>query len=330
MGTAPLTDTDEWTENPVGPGTNDSIVSAIWRGYWDGVNNRVRWLFNRIGASMLGEFQTFAAGAVDAGTDTINIVGHGIPANTVVRFGNVGGAIFGPLVDNVAGLSASAFYVLVTDVDNIQLSLTSGGAAIDLTSAGTGTHYIFTVPAAFSAIMHPSFTTAAGGTIPAGTLLTLLTAYYASTTGATFSGAVVHSAAVTNSSTTATAGVATHTNRIVLSGAASYLVGRTASVNDAAAQTISGVSSDIYYVPDVSQNSTYTVTDPAFAGLSFVVSRRNVGGGFAAEFRRDTGAVLMGTLPNTGASWIRYTSHAEDGALAWHAEEWGGNAANLD
>ena len=327
MATAPLTDTDEWTEIPVGPGTNDSIVSAIWRGYWDGVNNRVRWLFNRLGAGLLGEFQTFVAGAVNTGTDTINIVGHGLPANTVVRCGNVGGTMFagtGILAPSVAGLSISALYVLVTDVDNIQLALTSGGAAIDLTSAGSGTHYLFTVPRALDLIVHPSFVNGAGNTIAAGSLLSTLGLAYAALSGATFTGPVVHSSTVTS------AGAATHTGKIVQSGSSAYRVGRTFSLNDAATQTITGSNGDLFYVPDVSQNSTYTVSAPAEAGISFLVSRRNVGAGFAAAFYRAAGPVLMGTLPNTGASWIRYTSHAEDGALAWHAEEWGGAAANLD
>jgi len=74
--------------------------------------------------------------AVSASADTITIPLHGFAANDRVMVATTGGL--------PAGLSAStAYYVIVVDVNTIKLSATSGGSAIDLTTAGTGTHSVF-------------------------------------------------------------------------------------------------------------------------------------------------------------------------------------------
>jgi len=53
-----------------------------------------------------------------------------------VTVNNVGGALPTPLT------AGSAYYVINTTGTTFKLSLTQGGAAIDITDAGTGTHFI--------------------------------------------------------------------------------------------------------------------------------------------------------------------------------------------
>lgn len=81
--------------------------------------------------------KSFIDGDVDPGTDTIYMVAHGFSANQQIHLVNTGGAL-------PAGLSATTtYYVLVQTVDAIKLSLTSGGAAVDITAAaGGGLHSI--------------------------------------------------------------------------------------------------------------------------------------------------------------------------------------------
>ena len=75
--------------------------------------------------------------AVSASADTISIPGHKFVAGDRAMVANSGGGL-------PAGLSAgTAYYVLVVDASTIQLSASSGGSAIDITTAGTGTHSVF-------------------------------------------------------------------------------------------------------------------------------------------------------------------------------------------
>ena len=77
---------------------------------------------------------TFTA---DAGTDTLTAAGHPFANGNYVRLRNVGGSV-------PAGLSASTFYYVVNKATNtLQLSLTSGGGAVNITGAGSGTNSIF-------------------------------------------------------------------------------------------------------------------------------------------------------------------------------------------
>jgi hypothetical protein len=70
----------------------------------------------------------------DAGTDTLTATAHGLTAGNRLVFKNVGGGLPG-------GIAANTVYFVVNPTTNtFQLSLTSGGAAIDITSAGTGVH----------------------------------------------------------------------------------------------------------------------------------------------------------------------------------------------
>lgn len=79
----------------------------------------------------------------DSGTDTCTSAGHGLNDDDVVYVRNSGGGLPG-------GLTADTkYFVINSDPNTFQLSLTSGGAAINITSNGTGTqnfYSTFTVP----------------------------------------------------------------------------------------------------------------------------------------------------------------------------------------
>jgi len=79
-----------------------------------------------------GSAQAFTA---DAGTDVITAAGHGLSDAQIVRL---------TTTDTLpAGLSTGTdYYVRDATADTLQLSAIAGGAAIDITDAGTGTHFI--------------------------------------------------------------------------------------------------------------------------------------------------------------------------------------------
>lgn len=153
-----LTDTDSWTTAPDGPATGEPRTSALIRSYMGKINNRVRWVFNRLATNLFGSFQLITN--VDTATEYLTIAGHGLASNTAVRVESVGGSV-------PTGLSATTvYYVIVVDADTIQLSASSGpGAAVDITSTGTGTLYLYTVVDAATKLF-----TLADGTLPTGTI----------------------------------------------------------------------------------------------------------------------------------------------------------------
>lgn len=72
----------------------------------------------------------------NAGTDVLTSTAHGYAANTKVMLRNVGGGL-------PAGLNgATGYFVRDVTTDTFKLAATIGGAAIDITSAGTGTQYV--------------------------------------------------------------------------------------------------------------------------------------------------------------------------------------------
>lgn len=77
----------------------------------------------------------------DAGTDALTSVAHGLTDTTAVR-------IYAT-TSVPAGLSAAnTYYVRDAAADTFKLAATSGGTAIDLTSAGSGTIYVWSVATA--------------------------------------------------------------------------------------------------------------------------------------------------------------------------------------
>ncbi len=71
-----------------------------------------------------------------AATDTLSATGHTHANGDRVRLSNSGGAL-------PAGLSTlTDYYVVGVSGNALQLSLTQGGVAVDITDVGTGTHYL--------------------------------------------------------------------------------------------------------------------------------------------------------------------------------------------
>ena len=93
--------------------------------------------------------KTFTANAT---TNELTCTAHGLLDDDIVRLFNSGGALPGGLAVN------TNYYVIVVNANTIQLSATAGGSAIDLTSAGTGTH---TLGRKMGEVMSASFAEAA-------------------------------------------------------------------------------------------------------------------------------------------------------------------------
>ncbi len=70
----------------------------------------------------------------DAGTDKVNYTAHDLAADTAVVFTNSGGGLPPELT------AGTTYYVRSPGVNDFQVSATSGGSAINLSTAGTGTH----------------------------------------------------------------------------------------------------------------------------------------------------------------------------------------------
>jgi hypothetical protein len=72
----------------------------------------------------------------DAGTDLLHAPGHGLVADTPIQVSNTGGALPGGLA------VVTTVYVIASGLtaDDFKVSATLGGSAINITSAGTGTH----------------------------------------------------------------------------------------------------------------------------------------------------------------------------------------------
>lgn len=86
--------------------------------------------------AMFGLYSQVAFTA-DAATDKLLAAGHGLTNGTVMLVFSTGTL--------PAGLNGNTIYYVVNAAPNdFQVSLTEGGAPVDLTSAGTGTHYYYT------------------------------------------------------------------------------------------------------------------------------------------------------------------------------------------
>lgn len=96
--------------------------------------------------SALPDEQEFTASAV---SNELSVTGHGYTTNQPVTVRNTGGGL-------PAGLSANTYYyVIYVDANTFKLSTTVNGAAIDLTTAGTGTHYVCAASSYYA--MYPMF-----------------------------------------------------------------------------------------------------------------------------------------------------------------------------
>lgn len=74
--------------------------------------------------------------SVDTGANTITMTAHPFADGDIVRL-KTDGTLPGGLV------TSKEYYVIGSTANTIQLSETSGGTAVDITSAGSGTHTIY-------------------------------------------------------------------------------------------------------------------------------------------------------------------------------------------
>jgi hypothetical protein len=294
--TANLSVLDKYNRTPTAAVVGEPHGPTHYRAELSQLTENETWLFNRL-AKIFGTYQLIEA--TDGGTDKLTITAHSIPANTVARVESVGGAV-------PAGLSATvAYYVLVSDANNIQLSLTSGGAAVDITGAGTGTLYLYTVPDMLGALLSTAFTTAAGNTIAPGSLRTMLAGFLPVSGG-------------------------TMTGPFKASGTGAYKVERDSTLPDVTPTTFTPLDNDWLYCPDVSAATTYLMANGTEEGQTFTVTRRKWAGGFTAGFRDAGGVAIYGRFTGLGVGWMRFRWENQEGAgFKWHISEWGGEVDAL-
>lgn len=77
---------------------------------------------------------------VDAATDILTAAGHPYANGDRIRLSNSGGSLPAGLTDT------RDYYAIGVSGDTLQLALTSGGLAVDITGTGTGTHFLGVVP----------------------------------------------------------------------------------------------------------------------------------------------------------------------------------------
>jgi len=75
-----------------------------------------------------------------AATNVLTAVGHSYADTDPVRFWNTGGSLPGGLVAN------TDYYVRDVSGDTFKVAATSGGSAIDITTPGTGVHFVGEIP----------------------------------------------------------------------------------------------------------------------------------------------------------------------------------------
>lgn len=125
--------------------TDSGVEDATRAGYTDAVRNRQSdALVNApkvVGAQgaayEIDPAKATRNGTGEASTDRILSAGHGLADGTAVYIKNTGGALPG-------GLAADTlYYVVASTANTLKLSLTVGGAAVDITSDGTGTQQVY-------------------------------------------------------------------------------------------------------------------------------------------------------------------------------------------
>lgn len=151
-----VTETERYDPTVDAPATGQPRTAASVRAGMTNLANRAKWFLAR-----MGDFLGIANDVtnVDASTNTITVANHGWSAAQPVRFSVVGGTLPG-------GLTAGAVvYVRNPLTNTFEVAATAGGAAIDITSAGSGTIYVWPVVDAAAALFSPE-----SGVIPAGSL----------------------------------------------------------------------------------------------------------------------------------------------------------------
>lgn len=131
-------------------GATQTVSSSLYEAVTDWEPGLLRQAYNTVWPSSErghpGDVKvSYVAGHVtpftaNADTDVITLKGRTFTNGDLVRLTNSGGAL-------PAGLSADTdYYVISASGSTCSLSLTSGGEAVNITGAGTGTHYVGVLP----------------------------------------------------------------------------------------------------------------------------------------------------------------------------------------
>lgn len=290
---ANVTETESCPTTVQGPAGGDARTAKSVRDMASPLASRTLWLRKRM-EEIFGEHSVVEA--VDAGADTIGITGHPYSNGDVLRIvGATGATLPGGL------FSTLVYYVVSAAADTFKLSLTSGGSAIDISSAGSGTLFIFKVPAALDALKHPSFTTLKGDTIPASHLRATLAIYYMSTLGGTFTGEVTRS------------------------GDNATQVDRVGVLPDSSV-TITVQTKCFWHCPDVSANQVFVLNDPPKAGLRSRIARPSAANAFTATFNRSDTSTIGVLADGVEGGFLDVESYDDGGGLKWHGC---GNASSV-
>jgi len=108
---------------------------AITRGWW--VNSTTVEFEGEVPVAPVAEDYTDTSATITADASTDIVTGATLISGTVVTFSNLGGALPAPLVAGVR------YYARDISGNTFKVASTAGGAAINLTDAGTGTHTVY-------------------------------------------------------------------------------------------------------------------------------------------------------------------------------------------
>jgi|GEM_PF-7081989 len=286
MATA-VGESDVWEHDIIGPEDDDPANAGSVNVPFGQVASRTHWLRNRL-AEFFGDHLIVTASAA---TDILTCASaHGLTSNTMVRFSSVGGTLPGNLSADIV------YYLRDVTSTTFRVSDSAGGVAINLTSDGTGTLHVYTVPDAAAALFAPAVST-----LPAGTLRAQLDAVMA-----TFSSLVTALTGGNNNWT------GTNAFREI-----SYL----APVADVA-------DGDIAFTPD---KATYLLATPTISRTVSLNTPAN--DGQEVTFRRGASGAVTWTVKRTGSpANLAVLGASSDGWVTavsrggvWKVKAWGGS-----
>lgn len=108
------------------------IEDPIFRVYWDDVERTTGWKISNT-TGTLTFTMTFTA---DSSNETITLSNHGFSDGDKIKVANSGGALPAPLA------AGTTYFVRDVTTNTFKLAATLGGAAINLTTNGTGTNSV--------------------------------------------------------------------------------------------------------------------------------------------------------------------------------------------
>ena len=152
--------TETFDPTVLAPAASDARTSASVRTPLQNVVNRIRFVWNRV-QELVGSFLPLGAlfpSSLSVSGSTLTLAGHGLAGNDPVRFWSIGGAVPSPLAQ------FTTYYVVAGSLtaNTFQVSATSGGTAITLTTTGTGTIYAAKMTASTFSQILASFAPAVG------------------------------------------------------------------------------------------------------------------------------------------------------------------------